>query len=394
MKAERKGENFGKQKRIILLIVLLLVFIISALNMVSAAFYMKPDKIRMHLLYISMFFVIYLIFGNFCRVKLKATYRIFSERKINIIIFFTSILILLLMILGASLGVDFIPRINGAYGWIIIGGISIQPAEFLKIAFIINLANCLSKFENNDKVIEREIIISTALYLLLYAGLIILQRDMGTAIHYFFIWIVMMFYSKIRLFWIKIGVAIGSIFSLLAGIYIYGIVPNENTSYKIMRIKSYLTGLVTGEYSNDIGYQVKQSVYAFGSGGLLGKGYANGIQKYSYLPEIHTDFIMATLGEEFGLVGIFSVLLLFLIIYLIIDGTARDAKDSFGSFLATGIGILIITQVVINLFVAIGLFPVFGLPMPFFSYGGSSMLTMAIAFLIVGNIIAETYTEI
>ena len=85
-----------------------------------------------------------------------------------------------------------------------------------------------------------------------------------------------------------------------------------------MRIKSYLTGLVTGEYSNDIGYQVKQSVYAFGSGGLLGKGYANGIQKYSYLPEIHTDFIMATLGEEFGLVGIFSVLLLFLIIYLII----------------------------------------------------------------------------
>ena len=208
MKAERKGENFGKQKRIILLIVLLLVFIISALNMVSAAFYMKPDKIRMHLLYISMFFVIYLIFGNFCRVKLKATYRIFSERKINIIIFFTSILILLLMILGASLGVDFIPRINGAYGWIIIGGISIQPAEFLKIAFIINLANCLSKFENNDKVIEREIIISTALYLLLYAGLIILQRDMGTAIHYFFIWIVMMFYSKIRLFWIKIGVAI------------------------------------------------------------------------------------------------------------------------------------------------------------------------------------------
>lgn len=75
--------------------------------------------------------------------------------------------------------------------------------------------------------------------------------------------------------------------------------------YKIMRVKSYINGLFLGKYSDDYGYQVKQSIYAFGSGGVFGKGYANGVQKYSYLPEVHTDFIMATLGEEFGIVGLF-----------------------------------------------------------------------------------------
>ena len=156
-----------------------------------------------------------------------------------------------------------------------------------------------------------------------------------------------------------------------------------------MRIKSYIDGLFFGNYSDEYGYQVKQSVYAFGSGGFFGKGYANGVQKYSYLPEIHTDFIMATFGEEFGILGMFFVIGLFFTLYHLIITTGRESKNYFGKYLAIGMGAQIITQVIINIFVAVGLLPVFGLPMPFFSYGGSAMVTMGIALGIIHNINAE-----
>lgn len=389
--SQEKVSQIRKNRRLSLLFILIIIQFMSGMNMLSAAFYMKPEKIKSHLTYILMFFIIYLVIGTFSRAKLGLTYRILSNRKLNIFIFLSSTFILLIMLVGSKLGLSFIPRINGAYGWLNIMGFTIQPSEILKIAFIINLANALSKFEDK-KENDITILINTLLYLLVYAGLIILQKDMGTAIHYLFIWAFMVFCSNIRIKWIKIGVVFGGIISSISAYYIYKLVPNENTSYKIMRIKSYIDGIITGEYSNDIGYQVKQSVYAFGSGGTLGKGYANGVQKYSYLPEIHTDFIMATFGEEFGLIGMLIILILFLILYLSIIRVIKDIKNSFGRYLTFGIASLIITQVILNLFISIGLLPVFGLPMPFFSYGGSSMLTMAIAVLIVDNIIATTYS--
>ena len=140
----------------------------------------------------------------------------------------------------------------------------------------------------------------------------------------------------------------------------------------------YVDGIINDGYTGniDIGYQVAQSLLAFGNGGLFGVGYGNGAQKFSYLPEIHTDFIMALFGEEFGLFGVMLIVAMYLILYNISMNIAMTSKDYFGKYLVVGVAGMIITQVLINLFVAVGLLPVFGIPMPLFSYGGSSIITI------------------
>ncbi|MCQ8212578.1 FtsW/RodA/SpoVE family cell cycle protein [Cetobacterium somerae] len=381
--------NKLRQRRFSLFFVIVILMVLSSINMVSAAFYMKPENIRKHFLYIIVFFVIYLFIGNAGKIKkLKLNYKVLSNRKVNGAIFLISIFILLGMYIGGKIGLPFIPKINGAYGWINLGPVSIQPAEILKCAFVINMANCLARAEDND-LSEGVTIINALIYLSVYGVLILAQKDMGTAIHYLAIWLFMIFMSKLKSKWILRVSCLGGILGVggLAAVYKYA--TEEGASYKIMRIKSYIDGLFFGNYSDDYGYQVKQSVYAFGSGGLFGKGYANGVQKYSYLPEIHTDFIMATFGEEFGIVGMFVVVALFFALYHFIMVTGRECKNYFGKYLAIGMGAQIITQVIINIFVAIGLLPVFGLPMPFFSYGGSAMVTMGIALGLIHNMNVE-----
>ena len=381
--------NRLRQRRFSLFLIIVILMVLSSINMVSAAFYMKPENIRKHFMYIVIFFIIYLFIGNVGKIKkLKLNYKVLSDRKVNGVIFLTSIFILFGMYIGGKMGLPFIPKINGAYGWINLGPVSIQPAEILKCAFVINMANCLARAEDND-LSERTTIINAVIYLFVYGILILAQKDMGTAIHYLAIWLFMIFMSKLKDKWILRVSCLGGIVGIggLAAVYKYA--TEEGASYKIMRIKSYIDGLFFGNYSDDYGYQVKQSVYAFGSGGLFGKGYANGVQKYSYLPEIHTDFIMATFGEEFGIVGMFVVVALFFALYHFIIVTGRECKNYFGKYLAIGMGAQIITQVIINIFVAVGLLPVFGLPMPFFSYGGSAMVTMGIALGVIHNMNVE-----
>ncbi|WP_297598091.1 FtsW/RodA/SpoVE family cell cycle protein [uncultured Cetobacterium sp.] len=387
-KSNQKSIRFKKRRMSILFITVILM-VLSTINMISAAFYMKPENIKKHFIYILAFFFLYLMIGNLGKIKrFPLNYKVLSNRKVNIGVFFISIFILLGMYIGGKIGLPFIPQINGAYGWISLGSISIQPAEILKCAFVINLANCLAKAEDRDFK-EGTILINASIYLLVYGALILAQKDMGTAIHYLAIWIFMIFMTKFETKWI---LRVGSLALLLGSVgiaYIYKYSSIETASYKIMRIKSYIDGLFFGNYSDEFGYQVKQSVYAFGSGGFFGKGYANGVQKYSYLPEIHTDFIMATFGEEFGILGMVFVIALFYMLYHLIVITGRESKNYFGKYLAIGMGAQIITQVIINIFVAVGLLPVFGLPMPFFSYGGSAMVTMGIALGIIHNINTE-----
>ncbi|MGL6130387.1 MAG: FtsW/RodA/SpoVE family cell cycle protein, partial [Fusobacteriaceae bacterium] len=152
------------------------------------------------------------------------------------------------------------------------------------------------------------------------------------------------------------------------------------------RIKSYVEGLLNNTYDQDKGYQVGQSLLGLGNGGMFGTGYGNGMQKYSYLPEIHTDFIIASLGEEFGLVGIMIIMALFFALFNRIKGTAVECDDYLGKYLSVGIAGYIFIQFLINISVAIGLLPVFGIPMPIMSFGGSSLLTVFTALGIIFNI--------
>ena len=177
------------------------------------------------------------------------------------------------------------------------------------------------------------------------------------------------------------------VFTLIGGLFYYVNTLSElgDKSYKIKRVASFLDGLLKNEYDYGIGYQVGQSLIAFGSGGLIGKGYGNGVQKYKYLPEIETDFILASYGEELGFIGMLLLLTIFLLLFNITQRTAMETKDYFGKYLAMGIGGYIIIQMIINLSVALGILPVFGIPMPFFSSGGSSIVTVFSALGIIIN---------
>ncbi len=340
-------------------------------------------------------YTFYLIIGGIAmKILSKLDYRLLKEPRIRRVILVGSIGVLLFMLLGRYFLPSVVRKIGGAYAWIRLGPISIQPAELLKIVFITLIAFMLG--EGEKKNIHFNVrLINTIIIVIVFGGFIALQRDLGTVIHYIIIALVMIFLSG---FSKKIIISLATpliLFGSGACYYIYNYGDVENGGYKLRRISMYLEGLFGKGYEGnlDIGYQVNQSLLAFGNGGFFGVGYGNGVQKYSYLPEIHTDFIMAVLAEEFGFFGIIVVMILFLVLYSLIMEVALESKDRFGKYVAIGIGGLILTQVFINTFVAVGLLPVFGIPMPIFSYGGSSILTIMMGLGIVLSVNNKTISE-
>ncbi|WP_426709815.1 FtsW/RodA/SpoVE family cell cycle protein [Cetobacterium sp. SF1] len=375
-----------RRRRVAMMIMTGLLCLLSGINIYSASFFSKPEYPVRHWIFIGMFLFIYYVGGLLWNSR-KYNYKFLENSKFTwpICLIVMPGILALVGILGRMGIKSIVPEINGAYGWIRVAGINLQPSEIGKLTFIIIIAKILSNCEKTDAG-DKTILSTTGIVLVAYCAGLILEHDMGTALHYGAIWLFMIFMSKLSkklILWGAIGSStLGSLFLWIA----YRFLGQGEQGYKLRRIISYIDGLFYNNYESDTSYQVKQSVYAFGSGGLLGKGYGNGIQKYSYLPEIHTDFVMATFGEEFGLVGIMFVMCIFYFIFIGIIHTAMETKDDFGKFLAIGIGGMLMTQVIINIFVAVGLMPVFGIPMPLFSYGGTSMLNMALAFLLIHNI--------
>ncbi|MGL6065050.1 MAG: FtsW/RodA/SpoVE family cell cycle protein [Fusobacteriaceae bacterium] len=378
---ERKSRK-ERRKRNILLIVFILS-VISIMNIYSASVYnigMKNKYLNSHILYFIISTILFFLFS-------KIDYKIYKKNKVNLFLFLTSIIVLGSMPLMANFLPKIVPRINGAIGWIRFGSISVQPAEIFKIFFIILVSHRLTisekEGEKNSKLILNNIIIP-----IIFSILIMLQNDLGTLIHYGTIFLFMIFMSKVAgkgIFVISTLVLTG-LSSFMGYIYLKGMEELGNSGYKIMRIKSFLNGLINNQYDNDKGYQVGQSLIGIGSGKVFGVGYGNGIQKYSYLPEIHTDFIFASFGEEFGFIGVLIIILLFWSLFNLIKSSAPDCDNFFGKYLSVGIAGYIFIQFLINMSVAIGLLPVFGIPMPIMSFGGSSLITIFIALGIVFNI--------
>lgn len=366
-----------RRNRSILLIIIILV-VLSILNMLSVGFY-KEDlfSVKKH---------IGIMGGTMLLAIVPAVldYQIYRKPLMKLLLFLGSAAVLLFVIFGPS---SIIKSVNGARGWINLGITTVQPAEILKIPFIILLANVLAKGEEKN-LSSGKIIFNSLIVFGMFAVLINQQNDLGTVIHYGAIYVFMLFLTKIDKK-IVTGTASILISGAITGCYfIYKYSEKLSGGYKLERIKIFLEGLFTDKYigNADIGYQVGQSLLAFGNGGLLGRSYGNGVQKYNYLPEIHTDFIMALFGEEMGFVGVLSVIVLFFTLYNLIVETGINCKNIFGRYLALGIGGYIISQFLINIFVALGLLPVFGIPMPIFSYGGSSVITIFAGIGIVLNI--------
>ncbi|MBP1948766.1 putative lipid II flippase FtsW [Virgibacillus litoralis] len=284
--------------------------------------------------------------------------------------------LIILIIIGLLVGVSiFGNEANGARSWFNFGFISMQPAEFAKIGLIMYLASVYSKKQSYINEFNRGVLpplILTAVIL----GLIVSQPDIGTAAIIFMIACSVIFSSGIRFKHLSILVLVGLALVAFA-------IPNMVTDERIARFDGAYKPF---EDPQDDGYHLIQSYLAIGVGGLTGEGLGQSVQKLGYLLEPHTDFIMAVIAEELGFVGVIIVVGMLSIIVLRGLFISKKCSDSFGALLAIGISSMIGIQAFINLGAISGILPITGVPLPFVSYGGSSLLVMMISMGIMNNI--------
>lgn len=262
---------------------------------------------------------------------------------------------------------------NGSRSWIGIGAFSIQPSEFIKLGMIIFLAKYLSEKQKYITTIKKGLTPTLGLVFLAF-GIIMLQPDLGTGTVMVGTCIIMIFVAGARIIH----------FSLLGVLGVCAFIALVlSAPYRIKRITSFLD---PWEDPLGSGFQIIQSLYAIGPGGLFGLGLGESRQKFFYLPEPQTDFIFAILAEELGFIGGSFVILLFALLLWRGMRIAIGAPDLYGSFLAVGIISMIAIQVMINIGVVTGLMPVTGITLPFLSYGGSSLTLMLMAVGVLLNI--------
>jgi len=380
----RMYEKKNKKRRVMLLMIVLGFLVFSFLNIYSASFYSSISKFNKQA-YFAQKQMIFIVLGVFVfAVGLGINYSNYKKKKVIIFFMVISTILLGIVAVGNIYKIDsLVPEINGSRRWINLGVYNLQPSEVLKIVYIILLSRVLEICEEN-KSKSLEIILTSSIIIFSFTVTVFLQKDLGTSLHYIAIAFVMLFVSRLKLKYIFSVVAIAV---LVGGYFSYTSYYGEGTqTYRHERIKTYLNGLIKNEYNNNEGYQIKQSLIALGSGGVVGRGFGKGIQKYSYLPEIHTDFILASLGEEWGF---FPLLLIITAYYIIVKfslDTSKIAKDPFGKYLSVGIGGMLLTQVIMNTYVVTGLIPVTGIPLPLLSYGGSSLWTILIILGILNNV--------
>lgn len=263
---------------------------------------------------------------------------------------------------------------KGTKGWIDFGPVKFQPSEIVKLGYILTFAKYLEKKKDNlDRLVD---VLPAMLHLGLIVGLILLQPDFGTALVFVFISIFMLYAAGINH-----KIVAGAFGAFLVSL---PIMWKLLKSYQKDRI---LTFFNPGLDPMGAGYHVLQSETAIGSGQFLGKGLFKGTQNnLGFIPERHTDFIFSIIGEELGLVGALVVLVLFIWLLLRCIHIAKVSKDDYGMLICVGITAMLLFHVLENVGMTIGLMPVTGIPLPFISYGGSSLLTNMASVALVLNV--------
>lgn len=281
-----------------------------------------------------------------------------------------------LLLLFTPLGIT----VKGATRWLGAGPMRIMPSEIAKLGMIIFLAASIENKGEGLKKFFTGILPYMALGGLFFY-LINKQPDLSTAVVVVAIVITMIFVGGMKIshfIFLAGSVVTGIGFMLYQLIYVA-----ENASYRTDRLMTFIDPWA---YAQGEGYQIIQSLYALGAGGILGKGLGKSVQKHLYLPEAHNDFIFSVIGEELGFVGGVVVMLLFMLLIWKGIKIAMNAPDLFSALVATGIVTMISVQVIINIAVATSSMPVTGMPLPFISYGGSSLLIFMTAMGILINI--------
>lgn len=338
----------------LLLISVILISIFGIIMIYSASSIWAEFKFHDAFKYVkhqALFFFVGLIIMNIAmKINLE-----FLKKKSNLILSICFLLLTLVLIPGIG------SVRNGSRSWFGIGGFGIQPSEFAKIGLIIYTAKYLERNQRNMKDVKKgalPIFIVIGVFFLL----IMLEPDFGTAMVIALTLICLIFISGLKIsFFVKLGV-LG-----LAGIV--GLIIAA--PYRMARIVSFLN-----PWSDPLGagYQIIQSLYAIGPGGLLGQGFLNSRQKHFYLPEPQTDFIFSIISEEFGFLGVIIVCSFFFFMFYRMVKIGLKSSDLFTKYLVFGLAFGIFIQASLNLAVVVGLIPVTGVTLPFFSYGGSSLL--------------------
>lgn len=323
--------------------------------------------VKKHLIFIGLGGILFFIAAN---VK----YHLYQ--RWTYAIFFASLISLIILTFIHGIGNE----AGGARRWIKLGPVTFQPSEPAKLAVIIYMSYYLAAKKEKLKTFSIGIVPP-----MIMSGLILLfilkEPDFGTALSLGAITIIMMFIA---------GVRIRYLFSLLlvAAPFIYLMVTKVD-----YRMKRVLVFLDPWRDSGGAGFQLVQSLIAFGAGGVWGVGLGEGKQKLFYLPEAHTDFILSVVGEELGLIGVSALIILYLIILVSGIRISLKAKDLFGRYLAIGITLLIVLQAAVNMAVVLALLPTKGLTLPFISYGGTSLVVNMIGMGILLNIYKEGVKE-
>ena len=313
--------------------------------------------------------VIFMAFGlAVMLVTMRVDYRYFGSKPIILVM----LAVTYILLLGALAS----PPINNANRWLVIGPFRAQPSELAKLVAILFTSYFFARYQDSEP--NRREAFTYCAILGSILGLILVQPDFGTAACIVFIAAVLLFLSGLRLRYFAV-VLLASVPSFYLLVY--------RVPYRRDRILAFLNPEAD---PLGTGYQIRQSLIAIGSGGTGGRGFAQGNQKLSFLPEAHNDFIFSIIGEELGLLG--ATVLVGLILLFFWKGVKISLRSDtrFGSLVGLGIVVMIVTQALVNISVAMGLLPTKGIPLPFISAGGSSLLVTLASAGILLNISAHS----
>lgn len=344
-----------------LLIIFGLVMLTSASSVVAFEKWGNSFYLVKHQLLLGFLPGLFLFF-----LALKTPYSFWQ--KISLFVLGAGILMLILLLIPGVTS-----ALGGSRSWLIWGGFSFQPSEFLKIGLIFYLAAWLSRHNSSIRNFSYGFL-PFLLLIGLISLLIVLQPDIGTLMIIVVVALVMYFLAggPWRHFLILALLGLIAIFLLVK------IAP-----YRTARLTTFLHPELDPQ---GIGYHVNQALLGIGSGGLFGLGFGQSRQKFRYLPEASGDSIFAVIAEEFGFFISLILIAALLFVFYRIFRIARDAPDDFAKFTALGIGSWFILQFFINISSMIGLLPLTGLPLPFISYGGTALFTSMFALGVLGNI--------
>jgi cell division protein FtsW len=298
-------------------------------------------------------------------MHLAARHGLETVRRLTPAILGVSLFLLFAVLVGGT-------SVNGSSRWIGPSFIQLQPSELAKVALILYGADLLSRKPKRARTLQG------LMPFLLVVGaatlLIVAEPDLGTA---------MVVAFAVAAMLVAAGMRIRDLALIALALAFFALLMTVIEPYRMARLTGFLN---PGADAGGAGFQAAQAKIALGSGGLFGVGIGNGVQKAFYLPEAHTDMISAVIGEELGLVGILGVVGLFSLFGYAGLQVAKKAKDSYGKLLVAGLTSLVLVQATINLFAVMGLAPLTGVPLPFVSYGNSSLMATLLAVGLILNV--------